>query len=309
MVLPAYAASAQQGAILKGVVVDQDGKILAGATVTVARWSQVAAGGDINSTGGNQRSATHTDTSDDAGAFTVLNLFPSVDYRVRVEMEGYVPREQRMNLRVAANDMGNVMLISGDVEKARNAYQKGYEAYSQGRLMEAMEPMEEVAEVYGDSDSSDEMLVVALGVLGQGYLQQNRVPEAKARLERLLSIQPESGIALRGLGQVNAMSGQMGAAIEQFELAVTVDPDNANGHFLLGYTLHLSGRAAEAVPHLRTSLELEPTFLRAQSTLGMALADAGDNAGAIEQLEAYLAAAPNAPDAAQVQAKIAELKR
>jgi regulator of sirC expression with transglutaminase-like and TPR domain len=40
----------------------------------------------------------------------------------------------------------------------------------------------------------------------------------------------------------------------------------------------------------------------------LALAYVGDNAKAIEHLEAYLAAMPGAPDTAEVQAKIAELR-
>ena len=301
-------AFAQAGAILQGTVVDQSGNPLADARVTVSRWDEGVTAASVMSTGGTSDSA-QSDTTDADGTFAVLNLYPRIDYRIRVEKEGYVPRESRMTLRVAANDFGTVVLVSGDVERARDAYERGYEAYSQGRLQEAMAPMEEVAEVYGDSDSSDEMLVVALGVLGQGYLQQNRVDEARSRLERLHAIQPQSGIALRGLGQVHAMSGEMPQALELFEQAVAVEPDDANGRFLLGYTLQLAGRNADAVPHLEACLELQPGFARAHQSLGMALAGIGESERAIEHLEAYLAAAPGAPDAAQVEAKIAELRR
>jgi len=310
LLLPALTASGnweQQGSILRGIVVDQDGNPLAGARVSVQRWDEGRSSRSVTTTG-NQRARVEAGTTEADGSFTVLSLFPRVQYRVRCEKDGFIPREVSMVLRVAANDAGTIVLISGDVERARDAYERGYSAYSAGLLQDAMAPMEEVAEVYGDSDSSDEMLVVALGVLGQGYLQQNRVADAEARLARLLSIAPDSGIALRGLGQVSAMSGQMDAAIEHFELAVELEPDNANGRFLLGYTLQLSGQSAAAIPHLTACLELQPGFARAHQSLGMALADSGDNAAAIEHLEAYLAAAPGAPDTAEVQARIAALR-
>ncbi len=309
--LPALTVAAtweQQGSILRGVVVDQDGKPIAGAQVSVQRWDEGRGTRSVTATG-NQRVRVESGTTDDEGNFTVLSLFPRVQYRVRYEKDGFIPREVSMALRVATNDVGTIALVSGEVERARDAYQRGYAAYSAGRLLDAMAPMEEVAEVYGDSDSSDQMLVVALGVLGQGYLQQNRVADAEARLTRLLSIMPDSGIALRGLGQVGAMSGQMSAALEHFELAVELEPDNANGRFLLGYTLQVSGEAEAAIPHLQVCLELQPGFARAHKSLGMALADTGAAIAAIEQLEAYLAAAPGAPDTGEVQAKIASLQR
>lgn len=297
----------QQGSILRGIVVDQDGNPIAGAQVSVQRRDEGRSYQSVTTTG-IQRARVESGTTDGDGSFTVLSLFPRVQYRVRFEKDGFIPREVSMALRVAANDVGTIVLVSGDVERARDAYERGYVAYSAGRLQDAMAPMEEVAEVYSDSDSSDEMLVVALGVLGQGYLQQNRVADAEARLARLLSIVPDSGIALRGLGQVSAMSGQTDAAIEHFELAVELEPDNANGRFLLGYALQLSGEAIAAIPHLQVCLELQPGFARAHKSLGMALADTADAVAAIEHLEAYLAAAPGAPDTGEVQARIAALR-
>lgn len=213
----------QQGSILRGIVVDQDGNPIAGAQVSVQRWDEGRSFQSVTTTG-SQRASAQSDTSEADGGFTVLGLFPRVEYRVRFEKDGFIPRETKMILRVAVNDRGTWVLVNGDVERARDAYERGYAAYSAGRLQDAMAPMEEVAEVYGDSDSSDEMLIVALGVLGQGYLQQNRVADAEARLARLLSIAPDSGIALRGLGQVGAMSGRMGAASEHLEAYLAAAP-------------------------------------------------------------------------------------
>ena len=247
-------------------------------------------------------------TKDD-GAFLHPGLYPEIQYRVRFEKDGYVPREQIVLLHVAGNDLGTIVMVSGDVERARDAYGRGRAAYDAGDLQGAIDPMLEVVDVFGDADVSDEMLVVALGVLGQAYLQQNQAAEAQGMLERLHSIDSANGIALRGLGRVYAMGGEIPRAIESFEAAVEVEPDNANGRFLLGYALQLSGQAAAAIPHLRVSIEIQSNFPSAHQSLGLALAATGANAEAIEHLEAYLQAMPNAPDAAQMQAKIAELRR
>ena len=307
-------AGPQRQAMALGVVVDQDGRPLPGVSVHIETFRE-GPGMSLNATVANQqvRQSGRTGSQNDVktaedGSFRYPSLYATVEYRVRFEKEGFVPQETRMVFHVAGNDMGTIVLVSGDVERAREAFEKGDEAYRSGQLQAAMPFMEEVAEAYGESNSSDEMLVVALGVLGQGYLQQNRADDAGRVLGRLLDIQPDSAIALRGLGQVDAMQGRMGEAVERFELAVQVEPDNVNGRFLLGYALQFSGRGAEAIPHLEACLELNPRYGRAHKSLGMALADTGENARAIEHLEAYLEAMPGAPDTAEVQSKLAELR-
>jgi len=197
---------------------------------------------------------------------------------VRFEKEGYVPNERVLVLEIAANEMGTIIMVSGNVEKARAGYEKGFAAYQSGDLQGAIEPMKEVVEVFGDSDVSDQMLVVALSVLGQVYLQQNQPAEARGFLERLQSIEPDNASALRGLGSVYAMGGEMPRAIESFERSLQVEPDHANALFMLGMALHFTGQACEAIPHLRASIEIEPNYPPAQERLSLALNDCGADA-------------------------------
>jgi len=314
MFIPSAAHAAQRQALVSGIVVDQDGTPLLGVQILVYRTDRTA-GGQLNPGGGfaaSQLAPRPVSQSDiltkDDGAFLHSGLYPEIQYRVRFEKDGYVPREQIVLLHVAGNDLGTIVMVSGDVERARDAYGRGRAAYDAGDLQGAIDPMLEVVDVFGDADVSDEMLVVALGVLGQAYLQQNQAAEARGMFERLHSIDSANGIALRGRGRVYAMGGEIPRAIESFEGAVEVEPDNANGRFLLGYALQLTGQAAAAIPHLRVSIEIQPNFPSAHQSLGLALADTGANAEAIEHLEAYLQAMPNAPDAAQMQAKIASLR-
>lgn len=309
------ASAGRRQALASGTVIDQDGKPLVGVSVVVYRTDRTA-GGQIDPSGGfaaNRQAPRPVSQSDvrtkDDGAFVHPGLYPDIQYRVRFEKDGYVPREQIVMLHVAGNDLGTIVMVSGDIERARDAYERGFSAYESGDLQGAIGPMLEVVDIFGDADVSDEMLVVALGVLGQAFLQQNQADEAQVALERLQSIEPGNGIALRGLGRVYAMGGDIPRAIESFAGAVEAEPDNANGRFLLGYALQLTGQAAAAIPHLRASIEIQPDFPPAHQSLGLALADTGADAEAIEHLEAYLQATPNAPDAAQMRAKIEELRR
>ena len=310
------ADGSQRMAIARGKIVDQDGIPLPGVEVSMEYWymgprlriGTGASGGERITETSMKRSGNRTETKED-GTFSYPSLDADVEYRVRFEKDGFIPKEEKRAFHVAANDMGTVVLISGNVEAARKAYDAGYSAFGQRDFPAAITAMEEVVDVYGDSDSSDEMLIVALGVLGQAYLQQNQPTEAETSLDRLLEIRLDNPIAHRGLGQVAAMKGDMQKAIGHFDSAVKLEPESAVGRYLYGYALQMTGQDSEAIPQLEACLEAQATFVQAHKSLGMALAATGENAKAIGHLEAYLEAAPAAPDAAEVQAKIAELKQ
>ena len=283
------ASGTQQGnrpALVQGMIVDQYGEPLPGVLVVVEYTeapasASIGASGGFDGTGGNRLKVSQRNFySKEDGAFSHPELIAGTQYRVRFEKEGYVPRERVLVLAIAANEMGTIVMVSGDVEKARSAYDKGFSAWESGDLQGAIEPMEEVVEVFGDSDVSDQMLVVALSVLGQVYLQQQQPDEAQGFLERLQSIEPDNAIALRGLGSVYAMGGDLPRAIESFEHSLQIEPDHSNALFMLGMALHFTGQACEAVPHLQASIEIEPNYPPAQERLSLALNDCGTDAKA-----------------------------
>ena len=283
------ASGTQQGnrpALVQGMIVDQYGEPLPGVLVVVEYTeapasASIGASGGFDGTGGNRLKVSQRNFySKEDGAFSHPELIAGTQYRVRFEKEGYVPRERVLVLAIAANEMGTIVMVSGDVEKARSAYDKGFSAWESGDLQGAIEPMEEVVEVFGDSDVSDQMLVVALSVLGQVYLQQQQPAEAQGFLERLQSIEPDNAIALRGLGSVYAMGGDLPRAIESFEHSLQIEPDHSNALFMLGMALHFTGQACEAIPHLRASIEIDPNYPPAQERLSLALNDCGTDAKA-----------------------------
>ena len=283
------ATGSQQGnrpALVQGTIVDQYGEPLSGVLIVVEytdadAGASIGAGGGFDGTSGNRRKVSQRNFySKEDGAFSHPELIAGTQYRVRFEKEGYVPRERVLVLAIAANEMGTIVMVSGDVEKARAGYDKGFAAWQSGDLQGAIEPMKEVVEVFGDSDVSDQMLVVALSVLGQVYLQQQQPAEAGGFLERLQSIEPDNAIALRGLGSVYAMGGELPRAIESFERSLQVEPDHANALFMLGMALHFTGQACEAIPHLRASIEIDPNYPPAQERLSLALNDCGTAAKA-----------------------------
>jgi tetratricopeptide (TPR) repeat protein len=64
----------------------------------------------------------------------------------------------------------------------------------------------------------------------------------------------------------------------------------------------------QAVPEFQRALRLAPWWAAAYFNLGLAQEKAGEYNAAIRSLKLYLLAAPNAPDAGQVRAKIGEIE-
>ena len=63
-----------------------------------------------------------------------------------------------------------------------------------------------------------------------------------------------------------------------------------------------------AIEAFRKAVELKPDYGQARKQLAFALLGTGDRAGAKAELEAYVAAAPDAPDSAQMKALIESLQ-
>ncbi|MFQ5744067.1 MAG: tetratricopeptide repeat protein [Acidobacteriota bacterium] len=307
---------AQARAIVRGKLVDQDGRPLAGVGVIIELYdthSRLLLSDTVEQdrktiSEVGQRHAKFDVVTDEQGAFSYPGLVANVEYRVRFEKEGYVPVEHKMVFRVAVNEIGTIALLSGNVEAARGAYRKGYEAYEAGRYQAAAAAMDEVVAVFGDSDSSDQMLTVALGVLGQSRLRLRQLPEAEAALQRLVAIEPESVTAHSGLGNLRASQGDFARAAAHFGRSVELQPENPNHHFNLGSVLLLTGNLEEAINALEKCVELQPAFPQAHKALGQAYGRTGERQKAIEHLKEYLDQAPGAADADEVRAMIDKLQ-
>lgn len=136
-------------------------------------------------------------------------------------------------------------------------------------------------------------------------------------------------------GEVLVSEGKWDDAIKELSAVVQLDPKRADAYASLGTAYYFKGNAAAAVPAFRAALQLSPTRVDAAHGLGLALYDMRDFNGALaafrvasqlnpianynlgnvleqksdkaEALDAYkryLAAAPDAPDAALLGAAV-----
>jgi tetratricopeptide (TPR) repeat protein len=144
--------------------------------------------------------------------------------------------------------------------------------------------------------------------LGRELRLEKRFQEAEEVLRPLREVEPrraepliEYGIVLLELQRRKEAAGELTAALK-------LEEANWATHLYLGWAL-LEVQPDNAEPHFKRAIELdEPRAARAHIALAR-IADAkGMRRLAVEHLEAYLALAPNAPDAESVR-KLAERLR
>ena len=136
-------------------------------------------------------------------------------------------------------------------------------------------------------------------------------------------------------GEALVSEGRWDEAIKELTAVVKLDAKQADAHASLGTAYYFKGNATAAVPAFRDALQLSPTRVDAAHGLGLALYEMrdfdgalaafrtasqlnpianynlgnileqkGDTAGAVDAYKRYLAAAPEAPEAALLSAAV-----
>jgi Tfp pilus assembly protein PilF len=128
-----------------------------------------------------------------------------------------------------------------------------------------------------------------------------RVPDALASLERARAADPASAMVLVDIGTVHLMGGDTARARESFEAALRQNPDVARAHSSLAFVLAESGRADEALEHWRKAIALDAGESGKLVALGRLLAQRGRAAEARPYLELFVASAPPARYAREIE--------
>jgi tetratricopeptide (TPR) repeat protein len=147
---------------------------------------------------------------------------------------------------------------------------------------------------------------------GRGHLRlaMGQVSAAAQDFARALELNARCEPALRGSGLCKFQQGSFEDAAEDFERAAAEAPGNPMNHLLLGIANSALGRHAAAHASLGKALSLDPVgAVRAHVHLANLWIKQDRPREAIAELEAYLAAAPNAPDAEKWRILAGQLRR
>ena len=133
--------------------------------------------------------------------------------------------------------------------------------------------------------------------LGAIWLNQGKVPEAKAQFEEAIRIRPPYADAQSNLCSVLIRVGDnQGALVHGLE-AVRLRPQSPENENNLAIALAGLGRTQEAITHYQNALRLRPSYIEVLNNLGNAYNTIGRKNDALLSYQQAIKIAPNYPDA------------
>ncbi len=131
--------------------------------------------------------------------------------------------------------------------------------------------------------------------LGNIYLGQQRVAEARQQFEAALLKRPNYDEALYNLGIVHAQQGDRGTAEKYYRDALAANPKFTKAHNNLANLKLQEGDVESAVSLWREALTIDPLYVLARTNLANNLAASGKLQEAIATLHAGLQRQPDEP--------------
>jgi tetratricopeptide (TPR) repeat protein len=146
--------------------------------------------------------------------------------------------------------------------------------------------------------------------LGQACYKMGDFDRAVAALDRAAVVNPQKPEILMLLATIHEQRNDKVKADEMYQKVAAIDPHNAAILFFnVGVKAWNENRPKEAVQAYRKAIEIDPSYAQAHRELGTALMASQDFAGALKHFQEYLTLNPKAPDAREIQERIALLKK
>lgn len=178
-----------------------------------------------------------------------------------------------------------VELFSGYVEREPDSpwghYMLGLSAWKSGEHERALTAFDEALRL-------DSNHVKSLLNLSRVLLERERPEEARERIERALTVDPESDDAFRLLGVAQSDLGEVDAAVESYHTALILDSADAWSMNNLGLALIQKERFGEALLPLARAVRLRSDVPVFQNNLGIALERTGHFGAAVAAYRAAL---------------------
>ncbi|MBI2073968.1 MAG: VCBS repeat-containing protein [Gemmatimonadetes bacterium] len=137
--------------------------------------------------------------------------------------------------------------------------------------------------------------LITAQVLGQAYLDENRLEEAEAQFATLVRLAPNQAAGYVNLGLVYLRMGRYDRAEAEIQRALRVSPDDPDIGLILAAVYQLAGRERQAREFLERGLERVPRHAKSLYALANLYARSGDPRSSVraeELLEALVGAAP-----------------
>jgi TolA-binding protein len=144
-----------------------------------------------------------------------------------------------------------VNLNIGDCYREKEDYENAVKSYN--NLIELAKE---------DPTMGKEMTAKALAAIGLCYLRQNNLEEAQKYFRQSLDTSPQDENLAYNVGEIYFSNKKIDEALTYFELASKIKPDWPDSYFKLGYVYLNKGDMAKALEYFNKFLELEPNTER-----------------------------------------------
>jgi tetratricopeptide (TPR) repeat protein len=183
------------------------------------------------------------------------------------------------------------MTPSGEHLTVQQAFDRAVALHQQGQLPEAEGLYRAVLEANADHIAALHNLASIIST------QRARAGEAEALLRRALARQPNSTVALCGLGNTLQAMGRFEEAKLCFQRALAIDPNLPEAEHNCGNALLSLGRHGEAIDRYRRAMAIRPGYAEAHYHTGYALQAQDRQQEALSWYEKAIALKPDYADA------------
>ena len=293
-------ALAQSTGMVKGKVVDAEGKPIEDAKIVIEFAEGVT-----------RKNETKTNKK---GEFIQIGLFPG-QYRVTASKDKVGQQMFEVRVRIGQAAEVNFALspqsgLSEEDKKKSAALQAtfgaGVEAARAGQHDVAIAKFTEASTLMPNCHD-------CFYNIGFAYSQKQQYAEAEAAFKKAIELKPESAEAYNGLATIyNAQKKFDEAAAASAKAASfggAAAGGNAEAIYNQGVILWNAQKYAEAKTQFEKAISINPNMADAHYQLGMAYLNLGQMPEAVAAFEGYLKVAPDGPKAAEAKAIVSQLKK
>ena len=185
-------------------------------------------------------------------------------------------------IRLAA---GRALAAAGETARAEAAFQKALdldaslvEAYDAlGQLFVRQNKLEEARQAYETRTKERPTDVASHTMVARILYVQGKPAESRARFEKILAIDPRAAVASNNLAYMDAEAGtNLDVALNRAQIAKAALPEDPDVNDTLGWVYVKRGLPALAVNPLELAIEKDPSNPLYRYHLGVAHAQAGD---------------------------------
>jgi Flp pilus assembly protein TadD len=292
-------AAAQTGRV-GGVVKDEAGNPIKGATVTAENPGASP--------------SSFTATTDDKGRFSIIGL-KSGQWSFSAQAPGFGPESGKLNVSTIGAPNPPLTFTmkkggAGPTSALGSTAAKDLQAdlANADQLYNAQKYDESIAAYRAIIAKAPALSVINLQIAA-AYRNKTEYDNAIAAYNDLLKVDPNNDKAIVGLGMTNLEKGDLKAAEDTLTKAAQGAKPTREVYYNLGEVKFSKGQTDEAASWYQKASDLDPSWGKPLFKLALVQLNKGDKDATIKLLEKVISADPTSQEAAQAKTVIEQLKK